>query len=311
MGKNYLVTGAAGFIGSHVVDLVLKRDDVEKIYVIDFLGYGSNVDNLSKDPRVELIAYNLVNANWRDKVPHIDYIIHLAAESHVDRSITDPLDFVRSNVIGTVNVLELAREDNSRMVHVSTDEVYGHLGLDDEPFTEDTCLAPRSPYSSSKASSDLLALSYVTTFGTNVSITRCCNNYGPRQDDEKLIPTVINKLMANEKVPVYGDGTNVREWIHVEDHAKAILEVLDNGEPGEVFNVPGSEEMNNLEIIKRLVTEIYGPTADIEDHIEFVKDRAGHDIRYSLRSNKTLKAVEDQRSFNLLDTVMYFKQKNS
>ena len=309
--KNYLVTGAAGFIGSHVVDQILKRDDVLKVYVVDFLGHGSNPNNLSSDDRVELIVQDLCNTTWKDQLPHIDYILHLAAESHVDRSITDPIAFVKSNVIGTTQVLELAKEDCSRMVHVSTDEVYGHLGFDEDPFTEETNLAPRSPYSSSKASSDLIALSYATTFGVDVSVTRCCNNYGPRQDDEKLIPTVIKKLVNNEKIPVYGNGKNVREWIHVEDHAKAILEVLDKGKPGEVFNIPGSEEMSNLDIIKRLITNVIGPEVQLDDYIEFVEDRAGHDLRYSLSSKKYLTSVKYQRKFTLADTVRYFVEKNS
>lgn len=311
MKKNYLVTGACGFIGSHVVDQILKRDDVGKIYVIDFLGHGSNVENLSNDPRVELIIQDLCNTIWRDYLPHIDYILHLAAESHVDRSITDPTAFIKSNVIGTTNILELAKEDGSRMVHVSTDEVYGHLGFDEDPFTEETNLAPRSPYSSSKASSDLIALSYATTFGVDVSVTRCCNNYGPRQDDEKLIPTVIKKIVNGDKIPVYGDGKNVREWIHVEDHAKAILEVLDVGKPGEVFNIPGSEEMSNLDIINRILREVISHEAKIEDFIEFVEDRAGHDLRYSLSSKKSLKSVKYQRRFTLADTVKFFVNKNS
>lgn len=311
MKKNYLVTGACGFIGSHVVDQILLRDDVLKVYVVDFLGHGSNIDNLVVDDRVKLVPQDLCNVLWKDELPKIDYILHLAAESHVDRSITDPTAFIRSNVLGTTQVLELAKEDCSRMVHVSTDEVYGHLGFDEDPFTEDTNLAPRSPYSSSKASSDLIALSYATTFKVDVSVTRCCNNYGPRQDDEKLIPTVIKKIVNGEKIPVYGDGKNVREWIHVEDHAKAILEVLDKGKPGEVFNIPGSEEMNNLDIIRRILTDVISPEAKLEDYIEFVADRAGHDLRYSLSSNKFLTSVKYQRRFTLHDTVRYFVEKNS
>lgn len=304
--KNYLVTGAAGFIGSHVVDLLLERDDVQKIYVVDFLGAGSNIENLSKDPRVELIVSDLVSSNWQDRLPHIDYILHLAAESHVDRSIEDPMAFIKSNVVGTVNVLEIAREDRARMVHVSTDEVYGHLGLEDDPFTEETCMSPRSPYSSSKASSDLIALSYSTTYNTNVSITRCCNNYGPRQHTEKLIPTVITSLKEGKRIPVYGDGKNIREWIHVTDHAKAIIEVLFNGKQGEVYNIPGSCELSNLELIKRIVKAAKGSNTNVQDYIEFVQDRAGHDFRYSLATKHKLSAVANQRDFNLDDTIKFY-----
>lgn len=304
--KNYLVTGACGFIGSHVVDELLKRDDVNKILVVDKMGAGSNIENLSKDPRVVLIVKDIASPCVLDELPKIDYILHLAAESHVDRSITNPLAFIDSNVRGTANVLEIAKVDAARMVHVSTDEVYGHLGFDDDPFTEETPLAPRSPYSSSKASSDLIALSYATTFKTDVSITRCCNNYGPRQDREKLIPTVLSNLREGKKIPVYGDGKNVREWIHVVDHARAIIEVLFEGEAGEVYNIPGSCELNNLELIDKLVKKVHGPDADKADYIEYVSDRAGHDLRYSLSTKHNLRAVKDQRAFTLDDTADFY-----
>jgi len=306
MKRNYLVTGAAGFIGSHVVDQILERSDVEKVFVVDFLGVGSNIKNLSNDPRVNLIVQDLCNVYWKEKLPKIDYILHLAAESHVDRSIEDPMAFIKSNVVGTVNVLELAREDRARMVHVSTDEVYGHLGPNDDPFTEETCMSPRSPYSSSKASSDLIALSYSTTYNTNVSITRCCNNYGPRQHTEKLIPTVITSLKEGKRIPVYGDGKNIREWIHVADHAKAIIEVLFKGEQGEVYNIPGSCELTNLELIERIVETAKGSNTNVQDYIEYVQDRAGHDFRYSLTTKHKLSAVANQRDFNLDDTIKFY-----
>lgn len=306
MKYNYLVTGACGFIGSHVVDELLKRDDILRIYVLDNLAAGSNFANLSKDDRVRLMVCDIANPNCTDDLPKIDYILHLAAESHVDRSITDPMGFIRTNVVGTNNILELARTDHARMVHVSTDEVYGHLGPDDDPFTEDTCLAPRSPYSSSKASSDLIALSYGTTFKTNVSITRCCNNYGPRQHTEKLIPTVITSLKEGKKIPVYGDGKNVREWIHVVDHARAIIEVLFEGEKGQVYNIPGSCELTNLELIEKIIKATKGKDAKVEDYIEFVEDRAGHDFRYSLSSKHQLASVFNQREFNLDDTIEFY-----
>lgn len=309
MKKNYLVTGAAGFIGSHVVEQILERDDVEKLFVIDFLGDGSNIENLSNDPRVNLIVQDLCNLSWKEKLPNIDYILHLAAESHVDRSIKDPMAFIKSNVISTVNVLELAREDRARMVHVSTDEVYGHLDLEDDPFTEETCMSPRSPYASSKASSDLIALSYSTTYNTNISITRCCNNYGPRQHTEKLIPTVITSLKEGKKIPVYGDGKNIREWIHVTDHARAIVEVLFDGKRGEVYNIPGSCELTNLELIEKIIKATKGKDVKVEDYIEFVEDRAGHDFRYSLTTKHKLSAVANQRDFNLDDTIKFYTDK--
>ena len=226
---NYVVTGGAGFIGSHVIDELLKRDDINKIFVIDKLGMGSDMDNIADDERVKFVFEDIASDRAYEDLPGIDYILHLAAESHVDRSITDPLACITSNVMGTAKILELARIDKARLVHISTDEVYGHLQLDEPAFTEDTKLAPRSPYSATKAGSDLLVQSYITTFGVSASITRCCNNYGPRQACEKLIPTVIGKLLKNEPIPIYGNGQNIREWIHVTDHAKAIIEVLHTG----------------------------------------------------------------------------------
>jgi dTDP-glucose 4,6-dehydratase len=213
--KNYVVTGGCGFIGSHVIDELLKRDDINKIFVIDKLGMGSDIYNVASDPDdlIRFIFDDIACDRAYEELPGIDYILHLAAESHVDRSITDPLACVTSNVMGTAKLLELARTDKARMVHVSTDEVYGHLQLDEPAFTEDTALAPRSPYSATKAGSDLLVQSYCTTFKINASITRCCNNYGPRQACEKLIPTVIGKLLKDEPIPIYGNGQNMVSYL--------------------------------------------------------------------------------------------------
>ena len=253
---NFLVTGGAGFIGSHVVDELLKRADVLNLFIIDKLGIGSNVYNVPDDERIQFILEDIADDSAYLDLPKIDFILHLAAESHVDRSITDPLACITSNVMGTAKILQLAREDNARMVHVSTDEVYGHLQLEDPPFTEEHILAPRSPYSATKAGADLLVQSYVTTFGIDASITRCCNNYGPRQGDEKLIPTVIGKLLKDEAIPVYGNGQNIREWIHVTDHAKAIIEVLFEGQAGEVYNIPGSVHLSNLDIVDEIIEKV-------------------------------------------------------
>jgi len=243
----------------------------------------------------------------------VDYVIHLAAESHVDRSIDNPLEFVDSNLKGTANVLELVRKHRARMVHVSTDEVYGHLGKHDPPFTEESPLAPRSPYSATKAGSDLLVQSYIETFGIDASITRCCNNYGPRQDDEKLIPTVIRSIVKGDKIPVYGTGENIREWIHAEDHAKAIIEVLLTGEE-QLYNIPGSGTYTNIKLINIIIqmVELFYPEykrkregARVE-YIEFVKDRAGHDFKYELSTKHDLQAVKHQKSFSIEETIKYY-----
>ena len=306
---NYVVTGAAGFIGSHVVDELLKRDDIRKIYVIDKLGMGSDMDNIADDERVKFVFEDIASDRAYEDLPNIDYILHLAAESHVDRSITDPLACVTSNVMGTAKILELARTDNARLVHISTDEVYGHLQLDEPAFTEDTALAPRSPYSATKAGSDLLVQSYITTFGVNASITRCCNNYGPRQACEKLIPTVIGKLLKNEPIPIYGNGQNIREWIHVTDHAKAIIEVLHTGFTDTIYNIPGSLHLTNLEMVDEIIRHVIFHKPEINPSIEFVEDRAGHDFKYSVSTKHSLKSVRDQRIFDLTDTVKYYLKK--
>ncbi len=306
---NYVVTGGAGFIGSHVIDELLKRDDVNKIFVIDKLGMGSNMYNIPNVERVKFVFEDIAGDRAYEDLPSIDYILHLAAESHVDRSITDPLACVVSNVMGTAKILELARTDHARLVHVSTDEVYGHLQLDEPAFTEDTKLAPRSPYSATKAGSDLLVQSYITTFGINASITRCCNNYGPRQACEKLIPTVIGKLLKDEPIPIYGNGQNIREWIHVTDHAKAIIEVLHTGHTDTVYNIPGSIHLTNLEMVDEIIGHVTFHKPEINPSIEFVEDRAGHDFKYSVSTKHSLKSVRDQRDFNLTDTVEYYLKK--
>ena len=306
---NYVVTGGAGSIGSHVIDELLKRDDINKIFVIDKLGMGSDMDNIADDERVKFVFEDIASDRAYEDLPGIDYILHLAAESHVDRSITDPLACITSNVMGTAKILELARIDKARLVHISTDEVYGHLQLDEPAFTEDTKLAPRSPYSATKAGSDLLVQSYITTFGVNASITRCCNNYGPRQACEKLIPTVIGKLHKNEPIPIYGNGQNIREWIHVTDHAKAIIEVLHTGHTDTIYNIPGSLHLTNLEMVDEIIRHVIFHKPEINPSIEFVEDRAGHDFKYSVSTKHSLKSVRDQRIFDLTDTVKYYLKK--
>lgn len=321
--STYVVTGGCGFIGSYVIQELLKSKDKDLfIYNIDKMGIGSSEENLIQDKRVENHIMDLANEeHWRLNMANpldfiskeIDYVIHLAAESHVDRSIDNPLAFVDSNLKGTANILELVRKHKARMVHVSTDEVYGHLGKDDPPFTEESTLAPRSPYSATKAGSDLLVQSYIETFGIDASITRCCNNFGPRQGDEKLIPTVIRSIVKGDKIPVYGTGENIREWIHAQDHAKAILEVLEGDVPAKVYNIPGSKICDNLKIIKTIIKKIESLFPEYKrksnDYIKFVEDRKGHDFKYELSTKHNLTSIKKQLKFNLESTVKYYVKK--
>tara|TARA_R110002020_G_scaffold122374_2_gene277674 strand:- start:2515 stop:3492 length:978 start_codon:yes stop_codon:yes gene_type:complete len=319
--STYVVTGGCGFIGSYVIKELLKKQDVF-IYNIDKMGVGSSEENVIKDKRVQNHFIDISNdEHWRLHMANpldfinkdVDYVIHLAAESHVDRSIDNPLSFAYSNLIGTAKVLELVRKHKARMVHVSTDEVYGHLGEKDPPFSEESPLGPRSPYSATKAGSDLLVQSYVETYNINASITRCCNNYGPRQNDEKLIPTVIRSIIQGNKVPVYGTGKNIREWIHAEDHAKAIIEVLLKDKSASVYNIVGNLVCNNLDIIKKIIKEIEHQFPVYKrkksDYIELVTDRRGHDFKYQLTSKHNLKAVKRQSKFSLSKTVKYYVDK--
>ena len=212
-----------------------------------------------------------------------DYIFHFAAESHVDNSIKDPSEFITSNVVGTQNLLENFRQKGGgKFIHISTDEVYGHLGQNDPSFTEYSPIAPRSPYAASKASSDLLCLSYIETFNSNISITRCCNNYGPNQHGEKFIPTIIRSLLEGKKIPVYGEGMNIREWIHVYDHCLGIWAVATNGKRG-VYNIGSEYELSNIELVDIICKKM---GKDIDECVKFVEDRLGHDFRYSIDSSK-------------------------
>ena len=324
--STYVVTGGCGFIGSYVIKELLKSEDKDLyIYNIDKMGIGSLPENVVEDERVEHHFMDIaVEDAWRIHMANpldfitedVDYVIHLAAESHVDRSIDNPLEFVDSNLKGTANVLELVRKHRARMVHVSTDEVYGHLERDDPPFTAESPLAPRSPYSATKAGSDLLVQSYIETFGIDASITRCCNNYGPRQGDEKLIPTVIRSIVKGDKIPVYGTGENIREWIHAEDHAKAIIEVLVTREE-QLYNIPGSEICTNIRLINNIINELEllypeykrEPEGARIEYIEFVADRKGHDFKYELSTKHNLEAVKRQQDFSLESTIKYYVEK--
>jgi len=285
---NVLLTGGAGFVGTNLVRLLLAERPGWRVVVLDKLTYAGNAENLAgleKNP-----AYRFVRGDICDgplvaellKTEAIDAILHLAAESHVDRSILAPAVFIDTNVRGTQVLLEAAREFGvKRFVHVSTDEVYGSLGPTGL-FTEETPLAPSSPYSASKAASDLLALAYHHTFKVPVVVTRCSNNYGPWQFPEKLIPLMIANALRELPLPVYGDGLNVRDWIHADDHGRGLLAALEAGKPGEVYNFGASSERTNIVIVKR-VLDLLGKSHDL---IEYVRDRPGHDRRYAIDSTK-------------------------
>ena len=274
-----LVTGGLGFIGSNFVRHVFDEVDV---VVIDALKYGSNPDNL-KDLEYELVKgdicdYELMSGLVKD----VEGIVNFAAETHVDRSISDPYSFIESNVIGTYTILEAIRKNNpaARLVHISTDEVYGDIEVGS--FKDDDMLKPSSPYSASKASADMFVLAYMRTYGLNVVVTRCTNNYGPYQFPEKLIPKAIIRAKMNKKIPIYGTGNNVRDWIYVEDHCEAIRLALVKGEKGRIYHISSGEEKTNLELVSAILRIMDKP-----DLIEFVEDRPGHDLRYSLDSSKT------------------------
>lgn len=281
-----LVTGGAGFIGSCFVRHILKKHPDYKIINLDALTYCGNIENLKdieSNPSYTFVHGNICDRKLvRELIPQVDCVVNFAAESHVDNSIKTPEIFIETNVQGTLNLLQACKELGiERFLQVSTDEVYGTLGKDGY-FYETTPLAPNSPYSASKASADLLVRAYHETFGLPVLNTRCSNNYGPYQYPEKLIPFFISKLLKGEKVPVYGDGLNVRDWLYVYDHCEAIDVVLHKGKIGEVYNIGGHNEKTNLEITY-LILDAMGKD---ESSIEYVQDRLGHDRRYAISNDK-------------------------
>ena len=293
MSKHLLVTGGSGFIGSNFVRLVLQTRPHYRVTNLDCLTYSGNPENLAdleSDSRYTFVRGNINDRQVVDRlVQACDAVVHFAAESHVDRSILDSRPFVESNVMGTQSLLDAARHcgggaGGKRFLHVSTDEVYGQLPLDrpDLLFTEETPLQTNSPYSASKAGSDLLVRAYHHTFGLDAIITRCSNNFGPYQFPEKVIPLFVTNLIENKKVPLYGDGKNVRDWLHVTDHCEALLTVLEKGKSGEVYNIGGNNERSNLELTHAILS-IMGKN---ESSIEYVKDRLGHDRRYAIDARK-------------------------
>jgi dTDP-glucose 4,6-dehydratase len=307
--KTYLVTGGAGFIGANFVHYMLNRYSDIKIINVDALTYAGNLENLVSVEHNQ--NYEFVQADIRDEKAinqifekhDVDYVVNFAAESHVDRSIENPSIFVETNVNGTLNLLNIAKnhwelEDDQfkpgkKYVQISTDEVYGSLG-ETGYFTETTPLDPHSPYSSSKASGDLMVKAYGDTYKMPVNITRCSNNYGPYQFPEKLIPLVINNCLKKESIPVYGDGMNIRDWLYVEDHCKAIDMVINNGVLGEVYNIGGHNERTNIDIIKTIINHLNKKvdSSISEELITFVKDRKGHDRRYGIDPTKISKELD-------------------
>jgi len=305
--KNILVTGGAGFIGSNFIKFLFSKSKDYKVINVDFLTYAGNLENL-----IEVSSnsnYIFIKEDVRNQVGilnifrkyDIDTVVNFAAESHVDRSIDNPNDFITTNIIGTQVLLDAAKKfwkidlndklsrdykKNVKFLQVSTDEVYGSLGPDGM-FTETTPLLPNSPYSASKASADLIVRSYNQTFGLPVNITRCSNNYGPNQFPEKLIPLIISNCFKDKQIPIYGDGMQIRDWLHVTDHCKAIFTVLEKGKNGEIYNIGGNNERTNLEIINFILGYLRKPSS----LIKFVNDRPGHDRRYAIDITKIAKEL--------------------
>lgn len=299
--KRILITGGAGFIGSHVVRLFVKKYNDYHIFNLDKLTYAGNLENLKDIENASNYTFvkgDIVDTQFINDLfekYRFDAVIHLAAESHVDRSISAPMDFIYTNIVGTANLLNAARmiwnDDmiGKRFYHISTDEVYGSLG-DTGAFVETTPYAPHSPYSASKASSDHLVRAYFDTFNMPNVISNCSNNYGPNQFPEKLIPLFINNILHKKTLPVYGKGLNVRDWLYVEDHAKAIDIIFHNGKNGETYNIGGNNEWTNIDLIKKLIEivdeELNQPRGTSLDLITYVTDRAGHDHRYAIDATK-------------------------
>ena len=330
MNNNILVTGGSGFIGSNFIQYLINHSDYKKIINLDKLTYAGNSDNLiniENDPRYKFVKGDICNRDFINKIFH-DYkpitIVHFAAESHVDRSIDGPKDFIDTNIIGTYNLLQeslniyskLNKESKSffKFHHISTDEVFGSLGKNGY-FTEDTAYDPSSPYSASKASSDHLVRAWHRTFGLPITISNCSNNYGPYQFPEKLIPLMIINCLSNKKLPVYGKGENVRDWLYVEDHCKAIDLILKDGLIGETYNIGGNNEIKNIKIVKSIcsILDTLEPTKSLKqysDLITFVSDRPGHDFRYSIDTTKIKNELnwgpEESFDTGLLKTIKWY-----
>ena len=311
-----LVTGGAGFIGSNFILYWLKHHPQDQIVNLDKLTYAGNLDNLKsveKNPNYQFIKGDIADPKIvAEAIKDVDIVVHFAAETHVDRSITGPAEFVLTNVVGTQVLLDASvKAKIKRFHHISTDEVYGQLALDSqEKFSETTLYDPRSPYSASKAASDHLVRAYYHTYDLPITISNCSNNYGPYQFPEKFIPLAITNLLEGKKVPVYGDGKYVRDWLYVDDHCRAIELILEKGKIGETYCVGGLvEDLNNLEVIKK-ICQIMGK--DFNDSVEFVKDRPGHDRRYAVDWSKIKNELGWQPKANfdthLASTIKWYEQ---
>jgi len=306
MAKTILITGGAGFIGSHVVRLFVNKYPDYQIINLDVLTYAGNLENLKdvdSKPNYKFVKGDITDLDFITKLfaqYNFDGVIHLAAESHVDRSITNPLEFINTNIVGTVNLLNAAKEawkndfSDKLFYHISTDEVYGSLGKTGF-FVEDTPYDPKSPYSASKASSDHLVRAYNNTYKMPVVISNCSNNYGSHQFPEKLIPLSINNIKNNKQIPIYGKGENIRDWLYVQDHATAIDTIYHKGKQGETYNIGGNNEWTNIDLIhvlcKVMDKKLGRKEGDSAKLITFVKDRAGHDMRYAIDSSKLMKEL--------------------
>jgi len=305
-----VITGAAGFIGSNLLHNLIDIYDSE-IVVIDYLTDASDVDNVPEF--VNLYPVDIADRYTVDEIFHKhrpEYVFHLAAESHVDNSIEDCTPFVETNVIGTINLMNAALEnDVKKFMHISTDEVYGALGEHDPSFTENTPYDPQNPYSASKASSDHFVKAYVNTYNLPAVITNCSNNFGPRQSSEKFIPKAITNLLRGQKVVVYGEGKEIRDWLYVQDHCEALIEVWKKGEIGENYNIGGGTELNNLAVVSKILTYMKKDYSDIE----FVKNRPGHDFRYSIDCQKIEKDLGWKSRFDfdraLIETIDWYENR--
>jgi dTDP-glucose 4,6-dehydratase len=298
-----LVTGGLGFIGSNFCRLMLAKHPEIELINVDKIGMGANPANLhdiENDKRYTFIKGDICNPLLMNRLVHqVDAVVNIAAETHVDRSIVDPNVFLENNTVGTFIILEAIRRHNhkARLLQVSTDEVYGEAS--EGSFTENSPLKPSNPYSAAKAAADMFVLSYFKTFGLNVSITRCTNNFGPYQMPEKLIPKTVIRALRDLPIPIYGKGTNIRDWIYVQDHCEALSTVLEKGKAGEIYNVSAGNEIANIDIVKRIICQLQKP----ESLVTFVEDRPGHDTRYSLDSAKLRRELCWKPKFSFEESI--------